>query len=40
LYRVLMANDLSALKPLLHTLFATTPHNGYRNIVGFAVAAG
>ena len=31
LYRVLLANDLPALKPLFHAFFATIPHDWYRN---------
>ena len=31
LYRVLAANDLTALKPLFHAFFATIPNDWYRN---------
>jgi hypothetical protein len=31
LYRLLLANDLPALKPLFHAFFATIPHDWYRN---------
>ena len=31
LYRVLLANDLPALKPLFHAFFATIPNDWYRN---------